>query len=151
MKQIIVFLLLATLLSGCNKEKRTDRILKGRWDVTLTDLHWANSNFGSPSSINKPHYATIQFDKNGNGKMFIPAGSYILNGEEISYEAGTINLEASSNRMQFRYESGDSRYFDLNWKWDKKSFVLHQGEIYYDQYSTGFYFETEYTCKKVSN
>lgn len=153
MKQIILFLVLTIFLSGCSKEKQNNRILKGKWKVTATVTNWTNSSNSQPSYSLKDHYATIEFDKNGKGTMTIPPGVEYWNGNAVPYPEEVVDLEAGIEKIQFSYKPGPynpnaySEDFNLSWKWNKKSFVLSNGDIhYYDNNS--YYYEIKYICEK---
>ncbi|MNJ91791.1 hypothetical protein D3C87_94460 [compost metagenome] len=150
MKQLIILFLLGICLLGCSKEKKTNRLLHGKWTVNRSTTQWTNANFnsGKPSYKQEDNYATMEFDKNGKGKMIIPAGVDYYNGFAYPYDEETIELDAGVETILFTY---DPEYapepFDMNWKWDKKMVVLSNGDIHYDN-NTSSYYEVKFTCKK---
>ncbi len=150
MKQLILFLVLTVFLSGCSKEKQNNRLLKGKWKVTAASTYWANGSNSQPSYSLKDNYATIEFDKNGKGKMTIPAGVEYWNGNAMPYPEEIIDLEAGIEKIRFNSVYNNQSYtdyFNLSWKWNKKSFVLSNGDIhYYDNNS--YYSETKFICEK---
>lgn len=150
MKQVFIFLLFSIFLLGCSKENKTNKLLKGEWEVHRTDTFWSNSN-SNPSFSQQDNYATVEFDKKGKGTMNIPAGVYYSNGFEYPYEAETYELEAGVETVLFKFEPGqyatDSETFKLSWKWDKKTFVLFKGGMEYNG-NASYYVETKFTCKK---
>jgi hypothetical protein len=151
MKQILPLILLSIFLLGCSKEKQTKRNLIGQWEVARTDTHWSNGSNSNPSYIHQDNYATIELDKNGKGKMIVPDGVYYSNGNAYSYEGEIVDLEADIEQILLHYNtewySVESEYFNITWKWDKKTFVLSNGDIHYDD-NTSSYGETKYTCVK---
>lgn len=151
MKQILFLLLVSIFLLGCSKEKQTNRKLSGTWEVARTDTHWTNTSWGDPSYIHQDNYATIELDENGKGKMIVPDGVYYSNGNAFYYEGETVDLEADIEHILLHYNtewySVESEYFNITWKWDKKTFILSNGDIHYDN-NTSSYRETKYTCVK---
>lgn len=151
MKQILTLILLSIFLLGCSKEKQTERNLKGQWEVARTDTYWDNGSNSTPSYVHQDNYATIEFDKNGKGKMIVPDGVYYMNGNAYSYQGETVDLEADIEQILLHYDPElytiDSEYFKITWKWDKKTFVLSNGDIHYNN-NTSSYGETKYTCVK---
>lgn len=152
MKQLLLLLTLSIFLLGCSKEKQTYRKLEGKWEVARTDTYWHNGSNSNPGYIHQDNYATIEFDKKGKGTMNVPDGVYYYNGNAIPYEGETVNVDADIEQVVLQYEPGlysdDSDTFKITWKWDKKTFVLSNGDIHYDG-NTSSYGETKYTCKKI--
>ncbi|TSJ48018.1 hypothetical protein [Fluviicola chungangensis] len=149
MKHAFVILFSMLFLLGCSKEKQTYRSLKGEWDVLMESTHWYNGSNSSPSYTKKDHYATVEFDKKGKGKMVVPGGVDYYNGFAYPYEEETYILEAGTELIHFYSESDPTASDDLKltWKWDKKSFVLSNGDIHYNNNSS-YYSEVKFTCTK---
>lgn len=151
MKQLFSLLLLCIFLLGCSKEKQTYQKLKGKWIVARTDSSWHTGSSSNPNYIHQDNYATIEFDEDGKGKMTVPDGVFYYNGNPVSYEGETVDLEAGVEQVLFHYDpelyTNTSGYFKITWKWDKKTFVLSNGDIHYN-YNTASYGEVKYTCVK---
>lgn len=147
-----MLLVVITFLLGCNKEKQTYRKLEGKWEVARTDTYWYNGSNSNPGYIHQDNYATIEFDKKGKGKMTVPDGVYYYNGNPMPYEGETVDLEANVEQVLLKYEPGlyniESETFKISWKWDKKTFILSNGDIHYND-NTSSYRETKYTCEKI--